>query len=67
MNSVLQCLAYLPPLANMCLERGHSRACSLPSDSCACCMLETQVVRCLTLNARADTPRTIHSRLGMFR
>jgi ubiquitin carboxyl-terminal hydrolase 36/42 len=67
MNSVLQCLAYLPPLANICLERGHSRSCGLPERSCSCCMLESQVVRCLAAGGRADTPRIIHSSLHLFR
>jgi hypothetical protein len=67
MNSVLQCLVHLPPLANLCVERAHSRACGLPRGTCGMCMLEAQVVRCLTLNARTDTPRTLHSQLGMFR
>jgi ubiquitin carboxyl-terminal hydrolase 36/42 len=66
MNSVLQCLAYLPPLANICLQRGHSRGCSLQAGSCAACMLETQIIRCLTTSGRADTPHSIHRNLHLF-
>jgi ubiquitin carboxyl-terminal hydrolase 36/42 len=66
MNSVLQCLAYLPPLANTCLQHGHSRACSLPAGSCTACMLEQQIVRCLKGVGRSDTPQTIHRNLHLF-
>jgi hypothetical protein len=48
LNSVLQALAYLPPLGNLCLARAHARGCGLPPGSCTACKLEEQLGRLLT-------------------
>lgn len=48
MNAVLQALAYLPPLGNLCLARAHSRACRLPPGGCVTCKLEETVARLLS-------------------
>jgi hypothetical protein len=47
LNAVLQALAYLPPLGNLCLARAHRRVCTL-APGCICCKLEEQVARLLT-------------------
>lgn len=71
MNSVLQCLAHLPPLANLCLERRHSSAgCRLRSSDapCACCMVEAQISRMLNRGGcgGADTPHALYNSLRAF-
>ena len=38
MNAVLQCLAYTPPLANLCVAKTHSRGCRR-TGSCVYCTL----------------------------
>jgi hypothetical protein len=48
LNSVLQALTYLPPLANLCLTRAHADGCQLQPSACTFCKLEEQVRRLLT-------------------
>ena len=48
MNAVIQALAYLPPLGNLCLERAHTKACHLPPGSCVACKFEETVARLLS-------------------
>jgi ubiquitin carboxyl-terminal hydrolase 36/42 len=67
LNSALQCLAYLPPLANVCVAHGHSKRCRLASQNsgCVCCAMEAQIRRMLsrTAGAGADVPHSIHRAL----
>lgn len=76
LNSVIQALTYLPPLANLCLARAHTRGCTL-RDGCMCCKLEEQVARLLTRGAPAgggvyaygtgaDAPEALHRALPLL-
>jgi ubiquitin carboxyl-terminal hydrolase 36/42 len=57
LNSVLQCLTYTPPLANLCLERAHSAVCRAPN-GCVFCLLEAHLRRALSGSAGSTlTPR----------
>jgi hypothetical protein len=42
LNSVLQCLAHTPPLANLCLDSAFSSGCTL-GNQCMACALERQL------------------------
>ncbi|CAM0954672.1 unnamed protein product [Alopecurus aequalis] len=57
LNSVLQCLASTPPLANFCLSSRHSNLCKkvFPNKDKECnfCVLERQIVRLLRAEAGA--------------
>ncbi|RUO96716.1 hypothetical protein BC936DRAFT_141569, partial [Jimgerdemannia flammicorona] len=44
LNSVLQCLAYTPPLANVLMSGEHGKACT-SRDACMMCELEGHVAR----------------------
>lgn len=71
LNSVLQCLAHLPPLANLCLQRQHARSCRFQAANngagCICCRVEDQVCRMLQRSCNAaDTPHNIHRALQVL-
>ncbi|GBF94621.1 hypothetical protein Rsub_06736 [Raphidocelis subcapitata] len=77
LNSVLQALAYLPPLGNLCLARAHARGCGLPQGSCTACKLEEQLARLLTrsgggglggggFGGGADAPEALHRALPVL-
>ena len=67
LNSVIQCLAHLPPLANLCLRQQHSRSCSLQEGSCTCCNLEKQVYHMLNRGSSAAmAPHSIHRSLRVL-
>ena len=40
LNSVLQALAHLPPLGELCLRRAHGGGCALQAGACTLCKLE---------------------------
>ena len=63
MNAVLQCLAYVPPLANLCASRAHSRRCAA-AGACTYCALEA-LVRSVHARAadRVIAPTAIAARL----
>ncbi|KAG6549829.1 hypothetical protein Mapa_008810 [Marchantia paleacea] len=62
-NSVLQCLTYTPPLANLCLQGQHSSACVSRNDksnnNCAFCFLEKRIRLSLTIDVPVDSPTKI--------
>lgn len=64
MNATLQCLTHTPPLANLCLERVHSRTCRR-SGWCAYCEFESHVRAALAegQKARAIAPRGLATHL----
>ena len=64
MNATLQCLTYTPPLANLCLERAHSRRCQTKA-FCVYCELEAHVRAALDREhpQRLLSPRTLVSRV----
>ncbi|KAK2521988.1 hypothetical protein Q9966_012942 [Columba livia] len=55
LNSVLQCLAYTPPLANHLLSGEHSRACG-QKGFCVMCRMEVHVQQVLHSSASAIEP-----------
>ena len=61
-NSILQCLTYLPPLGNFALRGYHETQCPLPPLNCAACLLERRIKRSLT-GTCAEAPNNIVSRL----
>jgi ubiquitin C-terminal hydrolase len=65
LNSALQCLAYLPPLANICLAQAHSSRCRLAAQNsgCICCHMEAQIRRMLSRAGGADAPSALHRAL----
>ena len=63
LNSVLQCLTHLPPLARILAEGKHKSDCAVPG-FCVRCALETHVMRCLkSSNHRAIAPKMIFDNL----
>uniref|UniRef100_A0ACD5U122 Uncharacterized protein n=1 Tax=Avena sativa TaxID=4498 RepID=A0ACD5U122_AVESA len=71
LNSVVQCLASTPPLANFCLASRHSNLCKkvFPNKDkeCAFCVLEWQIARLLRAEAGAvDSPGKIIRFLPLF-
>ncbi|KAG0208105.1 hypothetical protein BGX28_000861 [Mortierella sp. GBA30] len=63
LNSVLQCLTYTAPLANLLLTNRHSSACK-SGTFCMMCLMEKHVSRCFTHNMNdAITPKAIVGRL----
>ncbi|XP_051209976.1 ubiquitin carboxyl-terminal hydrolase 25 [Lolium perenne] len=71
LNSVVQCLASTPPLANFCLSSRHSNLCKkvFPNKDkeCPFCVLEWQVARLLRVEAGAvDSPGKIIRCLPLF-
>jgi len=69
LNSLLQALAYLPPLGNLCLARAHRRACTL-GPNCVFCKLEEQLARLLSRPPAgagcADAPDALHRALPLI-
>eukprot|EP00798_Chlamydomonas_sp_ICE-L_P006655 gene6655-3319_t len=68
LNSVLQCLAHIPPLGNLlshqfCL---HGFACPLSRTYCTACMLEDQLKRQLGCHGQAVRPSAIFNNLERF-
>eukprot|EP00842_Homolaphlyctis_polyrhiza_P006010 jgi/Hompol1/640/HPOL_002561-RA len=55
LNSVLQCLTYIPPLAEALLAGEHSRSCA-NSAFCVMCAMETHIKRCLVRTQSAFPP-----------
>ena len=53
LNAVLQALAHTPPLARLCADRVHSRACALARANrpCAFCVVERHVNRALAYDS----------------
>ncbi|XP_074574270.1 ubiquitin carboxyl-terminal hydrolase 25-like isoform X2 [Curcuma longa] len=71
LNSVLQCLAYTPPLAQFCLSFRHSSLCKsvfANREECPFCILERQIARSLTLDGANTTeaPSKILKCLSLF-
>ena len=58
MNAVLQCLAYTPPLANLCVAKTHSRGCRR-TGSCVYCTLEAHISEVHRSTATAIAPRDL--------
>lgn len=69
-NSVLQCLAFVPPLGNLLrkdpqgLHRGHG--CHLSSGKCAACLLTKQLIALLTESPRSIRPIHVVCNLSAF-
>ena len=62
MNSVLQCLTYTPPFANLCLVRSHSRTCRT-SGFCILCEMESHVRLAHVERRRTLSPRVLANRV----
>ncbi|KAF9570041.1 hypothetical protein EC968_002303 [Mortierella alpina] len=63
LNSVLQCLTYTAPLANLLLSNRHSSTCK-SGTFCMMCLMEKHVSRCFTHSMNdAITPKAIVGRL----
>ncbi|KAI8853133.1 ubiquitin carboxyl-terminal hydrolase 42-like protein [Chytridium lagenaria] len=64
LNSVLQCLTYVPSLAMHLLSRSHSKICKKKT-FCAFCELEAHVLRCFSgrQRPRVICPKNIVNRL----
>ncbi|KAG9327381.1 hypothetical protein KVV02_005957 [Mortierella alpina] len=63
LNSVLQCLTYTAPLANLLLSNRHSSSCK-SGTFCMMCLMEKHVSRCFTHSMNdAITPKAIVGRL----
>ncbi|RUP49384.1 hypothetical protein BC936DRAFT_142635 [Jimgerdemannia flammicorona] len=63
LNSVMQCLAYTPPLANFLLSGEHGESCK-STDNCMLCELEKHVMRTFSgEKGSAFCPRNIIGRL----
>ncbi|KAL2653760.1 hypothetical protein R1flu_021888 [Riccia fluitans] len=58
-NSVLQCLTYTPPLANLCLDGEHTSTCGARNSNCAFCFLERRIRSSLTTDVAVDSPTKI--------
>ena len=66
LNSVLQCLTYAPPLANLCLDGVHSASCAKAKGDagfCAFCELEKHVAAAHTLRKKTLVPRALVQRI----
>ena len=65
LNSVLQSLAYVSPVANYFLKRLHSLSCSKRNTGMACilCMLEEHITRALDRVSGSFAPSSIVSKL----
>ncbi|KAL1537987.1 Ubiquitin carboxyl-terminal hydrolase 25 [Salvia divinorum] len=71
LNSVLQCLTYTPPLANLCLRYLHSSVCDFGAGKekkgdCPFCILEKRIARSLSSEAVSDAPVKINSCLRIY-
>lgn len=68
LNSVLQCLAHLPPLANLCLAKQHSCSCKLSKENrpCICCTFERQVYSMLSAGQHSSGYRGAISPTGVY-
>ena len=75
LNSVLQCLAHIPPLANLCLADFHKQTCPLSAKRaadgvyCAFCLLERRVYRQLQVDYNSSfgpNPRALFNHLSEF-
>ncbi|XP_042025800.1 ubiquitin carboxyl-terminal hydrolase 25-like [Salvia splendens] len=71
LNSVLQCLTYTPPLANLCLRYLHSSVCDYGTGKekkgdCPFCILEKRISRSLSSEAVSDAPVKINSCLRIY-
>ncbi|KAF9955718.1 hypothetical protein BGZ72_003477 [Mortierella alpina] len=63
LNSVLQCLTYTAPLANLLLSNRHSSSCK-SGTFCMMCLMEKHVSRCFNHSMNdAITPKAIVGRL----
>jgi hypothetical protein len=56
LNASLQCLTYLPPLANMAFTRSHTSTCTSTADFCSLCALERHIRRCFESHGNAIAP-----------
>ncbi|PVU94649.1 hypothetical protein BB561_002379 [Smittium simulii] len=65
LNSVLQCLAYTPPLAEYFLSKQHSSSCRVGS-SCISCAMEATVIATLNAQHSSISPKQIVSRLKLI-
>eukprot|EP00250_Pteridium_aquilinum_P022204 c25323_g1_i6 orf=919-2988(+) len=70
LNSVLQCLTYTPPLANLCLLNHHSSSCTFMNGSsnsvCPFCLVEKRIARSLSVDSVSESPARIHGCLTLF-
>ncbi|EPS70410.1 ubiquitin carboxyl-terminal hydrolase, partial [Genlisea aurea] len=71
LNSVLQCLTYTPPLANLCLQYFHSSICDSgpgkdKKGDCPFCILERRIARSLSIEAVCDAPSKINGCLRIY-
>ena len=65
MNAALQALAHLPPLAQLCLSRHHSRGCRVLG-WCAYCELEALIVELHGSAARSLAPTAMAGKLRLI-
>eukprot|EP00873_Tetraselmis_striata_P009105 jgi/Tetstr1/429369/TSEL_019284.t1 len=70
LNSVLQALAYLPPVGQRALSRQHGRACPRTAAGhadCAACLVEARLGRCLRGDpAQPESPMQLLNNLGLL-
>lgn len=70
LNSVLQALAYLPPVGQRALSRQHGRACPRAAAGhadCAACLVEARLGRCLRGDpAQPESPMQLLNNLGLL-
>ncbi|XP_075579944.1 ubiquitin carboxyl-terminal hydrolase 42-like [Pelecanus crispus] len=58
LNSILQCLTYMPPLTNYLLSREHRQSCC-QQGFCMMCIMEAHVNKVLHSSASAIQPRAV--------
>lgn len=63
---VMQCLTHTPPLAKVAQELGHTSTCTLHSDACAFCLVETHIRQSLEQAGGLTEPKDIYRNLRSF-